>query len=145
MGADKMNRLIRKVQRCTFTLTISFLCFAVISCGDKLFQSTIVIENRSNHENDVITELLLGESTDDYDYIVWRGNLNYGESKSVDIDSGEYYVQIAGTRTAKDGIAAKKFDEIDGSDTEISDHPVEFRNADTITFYWDGKNLKIEQ
>lgn len=118
----------------------AMISLVLTSCDDKLFQSTIVIENNSDY-NDVITELLLAEdNTEDYDYVVWNSKLQKGDDKSADIDSGDYCVLIKGYRIDSDGITKKDLSEI--GKTKCNDTPIEFHNADTITFTWDGENLK---
>lgn len=138
----KKSNLLKKCNVALLLAIGAIFSFTLTSCGDKWFQSTIIIKNNSEY-NDVVTELLLAEdNSEEYDYVVWDSTVKKGEEKSADIDSGNYCILIKGYRIDSNGITKKDLSEI--GKTKCNDTPIEFHNADTVTFIWDGENLKLK-
>ena len=111
-----------------------------LSCSDT-FKSTLEVRNESSSPDysDTITDIMISEGQEESYKSVWSGTLNSGDNVLVEIDSGDWCVKVKGRREYTSGIK----EDID----EIANYknPAEFRNADTVTFIFDGKGLYEEK
>ena len=117
-----------------FLCVLSTVIF--LSCSDT-FKSTLEVrnENSSPDYSDTITDIMISEGQEESYKSVWSGTLNSGDNVLVEIDSGDWCVKVKGRREYTSGIK----EDID----EIANYknPAEFRNADTVTFIFDGNGL----
>ena len=121
-----------------FLCVVSTVIF--LSCSDT-FKSTLEVTNESSSTDysDTITDIMISEGQEESYKSVWSGTLNSGDNVLVEIDSGDWCVKVKGRREYTSGIK----EDID----EIANYknPAEFRNADTVTFIFDGKGLYEEK
>lgn len=111
------------------------LSLAFFSCGD-VFVSTLTVRNESSSEDysDIITDIMISSGTEDSYKSVWSGTLRPGNEQSVEIDSGDWCVKVKGRREYTSGTEKEI-----AKDTYKA--PVEFRNADTVIFVFDGNGI----
>lgn len=125
-----MKRIIYAIL-CIFSLTF-------FSCGG-IFVSTLTVRNESVPDNysDIITDIMISSGTENSYKAVWSGTLDPGKEQSVEIDSGDWCVKVKGRR---EYLSGRK----DDIDSDTYKHPVEFRNADTVVFIFDGTGIRPE-
>lgn len=111
------------------------LSLAFFSCGD-IFVSTLTVRNESCSDkySDIITDIMISSGTENSYKAVWSGTLKPRKEQSVEIDSGDWCVKVKGRREYAGGIK----EDID-EDTYMQ--PVEFRNAGTVAFIFDGNGI----
>lgn len=117
-----------------FLCVLSTVIF--LSCSDT-FKSTLEVRNESkeSYYSDTITDIMISEGQEESYKSVWSGTLSSGDNVLVEIDSGDWCVKIKGRREYTSGI---KEDIVERANYK---NPAEFRNADTVTFIFDGNGL----
>ena len=97
-----------------------------LSCSDT-FKSTLEVRNESSSPDysDTITDIMISEGQEEWYKSVWSGTMS----------PGDWCVKVKGKREYTSGY---KYN----IDTIANyKNPAEFRNADTVTFIFDGKGL----